>query len=192
VIHATAQSEATTLSGTGAVDIEFGTHDYPVKVKSFSGVERTFVLRITRPVPLPDRGNLNLSESGILTGIQPGMTVAQIKDVVKAEGCDTQVYRSDGLLLENEALVGTGCLIRVVGGETVSDDIVVVFGDANGDGRINAADLTMIRRNVLGLYPLGVISSKGADVNLDSLINAADLTMVRRNMLGMYVIDQNR
>jgi hypothetical protein len=50
----------------------------------------------------------------------------------------------------------------------------------------------MIRRNVLGLYPLGVISSKGADVNLDSLINAADLTMVRRNMLGMYVIDQNR
>jgi hypothetical protein len=36
------------------------------------------------------------------------MRFAQIKDVRQAEGCDTQVYRSDGLLLENEALVGTG------------------------------------------------------------------------------------
>ncbi|MFC2019121.1 6-bladed beta-propeller [Chloroflexota bacterium] len=45
-------------------------------------------------------------------------------------------------------------------------------GDANGDGSINAQDITKVERIVAGLDP----PTQGADANEDGLINALDIT----------------
>ncbi|MFW6150832.1 MAG: right-handed parallel beta-helix repeat-containing protein [Chloroflexota bacterium] len=52
-------------------------------------------------------------------------------------------------------------------------------GDVNGDGRVNAADITKVERIMLMLDP----ETPGADVNEDGRLNAADITKIERIML---------
>ncbi len=192
-IRAAAQSEATTITGTGTKTLNFGDNEINISIRSFSGAVKVVTLRINRTQPVLNRGGLIISPSNILTGIQPGTTIQQIIDTVKAPGSETQVYRADGTRLGPGDLVGTGCLVRVVtGGTVLDDDIVVVYGDLNGDGRINAVDLTMMRRNILGTYAMAPVNCNGADINNDDKINAVDLVMARRFILGTFHIDQNR
>ncbi len=61
-------------------------------------------------------------------------------------------------------------------------------GDVNGDGRINVADYTLVKRHVLRTLTLNEEQQVGADVNGDGRINVADYTLVKRHVLGTYVI----
>ncbi len=49
-------------------------------------------------------------------------------------------------------------------------------GDANGDGKVNALDITKVERIIAKLDPL----TCGADANRDGKINALDITKVER------------
>jgi len=52
----------------------------------------------------------------------------------------------------------------------------VLRGDANGDGNVNALDITKVKRIVAGLDA----ETPGADANQDGNINALDITKVKR------------
>ena len=55
-------------------------------------------------------------------------------------------------------------------------------GDANGDGVINAADITKIERIILELDP----KTPGADANGDGEVDAADIGVIEYMMLGIW------
>ena len=57
---------------------------------------------------------------------------------------------------------------------TTEGESTVVPGDANGDGLVNALDITKVERIIAGLDP----ETLGADANEDGLVNALDITMV--------------
>ena len=59
----------------------------------------------------------------------------------------------------------------------------VVPGDANGDGAINALDITKVERIIAGLDA----ETLGADANEDGNINALDITKVERIIAGLDV-----
>ncbi|MBA7669353.1 hypothetical protein ES703_77483 [subsurface metagenome] len=54
-------------------------------------------------------------------------------------------------------------------------------GDANGDGNINALDVTKIERIIAGLDT----QTPGADANQDGNVNALDITKVERMIAGL-------
>ena len=60
----------------------------------------------------------------------------------------------------------------------------IVYGDANGDGKVNAVDLAMLRKYLANRDPItgesSVIVDVGADVNGDGKIGAVDLAMLRK------------
>lgn len=58
---------------------------------------------------------------------------------------------------------------------------VVLAGDANGDGAVSVADLTLIASYILAGQ--GDINAKAADINGDGIISVADLTMVANKIL---------
>ena len=60
------------------------------------------------------------------------------------------------------------------------------YGDLNGDGKVGATDLMMMRRYIAGYYT--GISAKDADLDGDGKVGAADLTTLRRMIAG-YEID---
>lgn len=64
---------------------------------------------------------------------------------------------------------------------TASFEVVALPGDANGDGVINALDITKVERIILGLDP----ETTGADANCDGSINALDITKIELIILGI-------
>ncbi len=64
------------------------------------------------------------------------------------------------------------------------------LGDANGDGRVNAVDYMLVKRDVLGTFSLGERTGY-ADVNRDGAVNAVDYMLVKRAVLGTYALPRN-
>lgn len=60
-------------------------------------------------------------------------------------------------------------------------------GDINGDGILNAKDVTALRRYLAGGYTISVVESL-LDVNHDGSLNAKDVTYLRRALAGGYGI----
>lgn len=88
--------------------------------------------------------------------------------------------------------VGTGCLVRTSnGGVPVEMYTVVLYGDASGEGSINAQDLLLIKRHILAITPLAGAWLIAANVNRDDGVNALDILLEKRDILGITPILQS-
>lgn len=62
--------------------------------------------------------------------------------------------------------------------------VVVVDGDVNGDGKVNAADYIAQRRHILGIIKLDTPYFAAADVNGNGKVQANDYIKLRKFLLG--------
>ncbi len=65
--------------------------------------------------------------------------------------------------------------------KSLSIQVSLKPGDANGDGLINTADISKVERIIAGLDS----ATSGADANGDGLINTADITKIERIIAGL-------
>lgn len=63
---------------------------------------------------------------------------------------------------------------------------VALLGDANGDGVVNALDITKVERIIVGLDA----ETLGADANEDGMVNALDITTIEWIIVGMDFSDE--
>lgn len=69
---------------------------------------------------------------------------------------------------------------------TISDKLPAIFGDVNGDGKINIADVTLIQKFVAGMgFNIDEIY---ADVTGDGKITVADATYIQKFLAGLVVL----
>ena len=108
----------------------------------------------------------------------PGATVKDFSDLY---GRDAVVKKANGEVLSNDAKLGTGCVI---------DDTytVVVLGDVNGDGTVDARDSLRILKYSVGTYELKNEFSISADLNKDGVIDARDSLRVLKHSVETYEI----
>ncbi len=103
--------------------------------------------------------------------------------------------------IENSELsgtFGTGAKVYVTDnltGEVVEEFYIIIFGDINGDARINAADLADLQTELSAPSwshaRRGVpYRRKAADLNLDARVNAVDLNALASVLAKTYSIDQ--
>jgi hypothetical protein len=96
--------------------------------------------------------------------------------VLGAEGDSSAITLSNGVLSDNEA----GEIEATWAGDSV-DISSAVPGDANGDGVVNALDITKLERIVVGLDA----ETSGADANGDGVVNALDITRIEMIIAGL-------
>ena len=70
---------------------------------------------------------------------------------------------------------------------TTADSDDIMYGDINGDGRVDALDALYLARHRAGWpgYPLDERAKKAADVNGDGVIDIFDSLYLARHLMGL-------
>ena len=94
---------------------------------------------------------------------------------------------------ENTGTIATGNLVELYdqNGNQVSSYPVVIYGDINGDGAVNALDMIKLNRYIIGQENLSGAYLTAADANRKGDgANALDMIILNRHILGSTTIEQ--
>ena len=95
-------------------------------------------------------------------------------------------------ILEDNSLIVTGSKIRVKeNGNILREYKIILYGDSNGDGRINSVDLLVLQRHILEIESLDDIFIKASNVRRVGVKpTSIDLLLIQRHILGLQEIKQ--
>ncbi len=182
------------VSGDGTIALQEGENTVTLTVTAGNGDVRTYTLNIYREkasAPMLVSTDLTIKD-GSISGIEPGTAVSDLLPHVKTgDGAAVRIVDADGKE-KTSGRAATGDRLQIVAknGGVLSDTPLLIYGDVNGDGKINIADLITIRDQILGDYDLKGVQRTAANVNFDKKINIVDLITIRDQILGDYVIPQ--
>lgn len=145
----------------------------------------------TPAAPLVTSSTYQISESKIITGLQPESAVADV--LAKLNFPDAyQAAIVDSAGNSSVDAVGTGSKLHIKSGaQVVNEYQFVLYGDANGDGRINVLDLSAIARHIMNTNILSNTYAFGGDSNRDGKINVLDLSLISRYIMKSSTIRQD-
>ena len=92
------------------------------------------------------------------------------------------------LLLVLVLLLGCVCVSAAADDAVAELQATKPIGDVNGDGTINAKDVTILRRYLAGGYGV-TIDPRAADASGDGTLSAKDITYLRRYLAGGYNLE---
>lgn len=117
--------------------------------------------------------------------------VSDIKEKIKTD-LETQIVNYKNEILQETDTVGTGSKILVKeDGKILRKYQIIVYGDANGDGKINSVDLLVIQRHILEIEPLEDIFKKASNINKNGKKpTSIDLLLIQRHILNLQLIEQ--
>lgn len=106
-----------------------------------------------------------------LTGASGSGYLAKLHfHVIGSSGNSSDISLSNGML--------SNILAKEISAALFGDfvEVLAIRGDANGDGKVNALDITYMERIIAGLDP----PFHGADANQDCNLNVVDVTKIER------------
>lgn len=202
-VTAAAVTSKSKVSGNGSYNLEVGNNIITVTCKSQSGAERNYTITIARlpqsvpeeptEVEKPSVGSEVYRIDTVISGVSPGTVASDFMAHLVLTNASAVVLDANGN--ENSGIVGTGNKVVVydAGGVMAASYEVVIYGDVNGDGQINALDMIKMNRHVLGISSLTGAYLTAADANgKNDGANALDMIIMNRHILGLAAIDQNR
>ena len=170
--------------------------DYNFKEHSYEGENANIELSIINDNQEDDEGALYLKseiyrigendltkyEKGdkYISKVMPKTKISDFLTGLKTNGKIT-VYNADGSEAINaDDIVKTGMKIKVTKDNNESIDLtIVVMGDANGNGRIDMADLTKLRSKLYVSGELTELEEKALDITFTQKISTKILTILR-------------
>ncbi len=99
-----------------------------------------------------------------------------------------EMYSMDGDKLEGNDLVGTETTIKLFdeNNQIVMEYTVILYGDVNGDGKINSVDLLVLQRHILEIQKLEGALWKAGNVRKNGKNpNSVDCLLIQRHILGI-------
>ena len=127
-----------------------------------------------------------------ITGIpNNNNTVSEIKKNI-ITNLETEIVNSKNEALSNEDKVGTNCKLQIKENENLLKSYeFILYGDVNGDGRINSVDLLVLQRHILEIEFLEPIYQKAGNINKNGKKpTSVDLLLIQRHILGLKSIEQ--
>lgn len=118
-------------------------------------------------------------------------TVADMKEKIITD-LEFEMVNSKNEVLEDSNIIGTGSKVRIKeDGKVLREYKIIVYGDANGDGKINSIDLLVLQRHILEIEPINEIFRKATNINKNGKKpTSVDLLLIQRHILGLQIIEQ--
>ena len=118
-------------------------------------------------------------------------TVGDIKNNI-ISNLEIVIVNSNNEILSDDAIIGTGNKIQVKeDGKILKEYQIIVYGDVNGDGKINSVDLLVLQRHILEIETLDDIYQKSANIRKNgNKPSSIDLLLIQRHILGLQIIKQ--
>jgi len=209
-LTATKNASDAKVTGAGTVSLKKGENIIPVTVTATSGEKRVYTVTILRGEPDPDNpgttnpdtpstggstgtnppANPTVTVTGgyhlrtAVTGVEPNTTPANFLKKFTVKHGSAALYTRDGKS-KKDGLVVTGDVLRIYNENKglFASYPVVIYGDANGDGKVNSQDLRRIQRHILGVASVEGPFLVAADANRDDKVNSQDLRRTQRHIL---------
>ena len=109
--------------------------------------------------------------------------VLTVKDVVESDMFSGKVETINGTAISSlDTLVGTGDKFTTTDG---TEYTIVVYGDVDGDGRINALDALQVEKSNVNMVTLDDVQKEAADVKNDARVNSLDSLAIKRYVVGL-------
>lgn len=132
-----------------------------------------------------------------MTGIEEeNRTVEKLlENIFVSEKYQVQIVDKVGNLLQNQDLVGTGSKVQIYTNTDsktlVAEYGIIIYGDVDGNGKINSVDLLKLQRHILEIEELDFLSQKAGNINKnEKKPTSVDLLLIQRHILGLKQIVQ--
>jgi len=196
-LSATKNASGAKVTGTGTKTLKPGENVFPITVTATSGEKRVYTVTITAPggtentdpttKPTETKPSLTGTTYRVgdtVTGVEPETDVAAFLKKLGVKNGSVSLYDQTGKE-KKEGVVATGDVVRVYdkAKKLAASHAVVIYGDINGDGKINSQDLRRAQRHILGVAKVKGHSLTAADVNMDGKVNSQDLRRAQRHIL---------
>ncbi len=216
-VNAVAVSASASITGNiGNVSLATGENRLTITCTAANGASRNYTIRVivkgegtpenppsggeipdpnppsppSPPAPIPSGWNHSYRVNGSnLSGLSLGMNSDAFLSSLGTYG-NAYAYLTDESGNPFSGVMRTGLVLNYYDGAYTSQYRIVLFGDVNGDTVVDAIDLLLVRKNILGLQSLGNANQSSADVNRDGAVDAIDLLLVRKHILGLTYISQ--
>ena len=118
-----------------------------------------------------------------------------LENIFVSEKYKIRILNKDGIEIEESQLIGTGTKIQILKNseeqEIITEYIAIIYGDVNGDGKINSIDLLKLQRHILEIESLDKYSQIAGNINKDGRKpTSRDLLLIQRDILGLSKIEQ--
>ncbi len=195
-VSATAVDGAT-VSGTGEHNLKVGENVITLTVTAASGKTSDYKISVTRregqgETVIPDpEVTTDYLIGDYLTGVQPVTTVNSFKQKITLKNGKLKIYNSSGAE-KTTGNICTGDKIKIfkTDDNLFLEKTIVIYGDANGDGKLSGIDVIMIQKHMVGLESISGISLVSADVNRDKKLGGVDVIMIQKHMVGISNVQQ--
>lgn len=125
-----------------------------------------------------------------LSGIEEGTTADSLIEKIKNINSKAEVTICDknGKPI-TDGKIGTGSTITIKDASGTMIYNFILFGDANGDGNINALDLLYVKKHILKTEPLTGVYEKAATL-ANNKVDALSLLAIKKHILKIDLIKQ--
>ena len=118
-----------------------------------------------------------------------------LENIFVSEKYQVQIVDKQENLLQNQDLVGTGSKVQIFMNTDVQTLIaeyeIIIYGDVDGNGKINSVDLLKLQRHILEIEELDFLFQKAGNINKNGKKpTSVDLLLIQRHILGLKQIVQ--
>lgn len=165
-----------------------------VTVSAEGGISKEIYVKVIKRL---EDGEIVFDESLVINGNEitglenKNNTVDSFLQKIKTN-YEIEIYNSKGEIIKGNNLIGTGCTVKLMKENTlVMQYEVIMYGDVNGDGKINSIDLLVLQRHILEMKKLDGVFIKAGNVRKNGKNpTSVDCLLIQRHILGIQTINQ--
>ena len=178
-----------------------GTTNIKVSSQEDGNINKTVNVKVIEKIAEEDlqfSENIRV-EGNEISGIdEQNRTVEKLlENIIISEKYKLQIVDRSGNILQDGDVIGTGNKVQIytnnnsVAETLVAEYYIIIYGDVDGNGKINSVDLLKLQRHILEIEELDFISQKAGNVRKNGKKpTSVDLLLIQRNILGLQIIDQ--